>query len=106
MQSPVSVSSEESNENTNIHEYSHVVSQANVATTSSILTERAVAAATLDVHVKSGSSSGKRKGRQGQKSKEAYNRKRRDKKKQERRERAATARQLKSGPATLDAIRD
>jgi hypothetical protein len=39
-------------------------------------------------------SHGKRRNRQGQKSKEAYNHKRREKKKQERRERKAAARQL------------
>lgn len=69
-----------------------------VRTAVPILAERSVAdgqpAACLITSKSSGCSRGKRKGRQGQKSKEAYNRKRRDKKKQERRERAAAARQL------------
>ena len=95
MQSPVALN--EKNENANIVTDGHRLSQVTAANTFSMLTERAVAdvqhAASVDVHAKSGSN-GKRKGRQGQKSKEAYNRKRRDKKKQDRRERAATARQL------------
>lgn len=49
----------------------------------------------IDEQLESGHKRGKRRNRQGQKSKEAYNRKRREKKKSERRERAAAARQPK-----------
>lgn len=60
----------------------------------------------IDEQLEGGHKRGKRKNRQGQKSKEAYNRKRREKKKSERRERAAAARQpktmmLSSGNAEL-----
>lgn len=74
----------------------------------SILAERAVANIQQPVAIIDGklegsvntSHRGKRRNRQGQKSKEAYNRKRREKKKNERRERAAAARQsLTSGHA-------